>query len=454
MPVYTYKDTSMILAHVEKGLPAPVYLIAGDAFLSKEVHQQLIIRLLPEEIRPFNLEFADGEKEPIHSVLDRLHTFPFIPGRKVVSVKNPVQLFAPGNDERLWKKAEEAWKKGQKERCAYLLGTLFQNAGISIGTGVEEFPGNEEDLVEKTASHKKNPLPDWCREALTLLKDQISDGSTNLNADQLLESALRKGFPKDHILILLLEGPPGTKKIVKSISELGVVLNLSLKQSKKGEQTTTLKSYLRSRLFQEGKTIHPQAESLLLERIPPEVFLLEMEIQKLSSYLGDRVKILPNDITELVGASREEPLYELTTVLEARNVEQGLQKLNQLWEQGYNPLQILAAITNSLRRLVLAKELREIGTETSLRVWNDFGAFSAQLFPKLKQLPLPEPLSKVHPFVLFNTLKTAEKFTMGHLIASLEALHGADRLLKTSGSAATFVLQDFIFSFCKKEPQG
>jgi DNA polymerase III subunit delta len=451
MTTYTYKDVPRILAQAEKGQPAPIYLISGDSYLSQDVHQQLISRLLPEERRSFNLDTVDGEKEGFYSILERLHTFPFFPGRKVVTVKNPVQIFSPGSEDQLWKKAEEAWQKGQQERCTRLIRTLLQSAGFSLKITVEGFPGNEELLAEKLFPNKNGLLPTWFKEALIHIKDQLPEESEALNPDQLLESAIHQGFPKDHILILLVEGSPGAKKIVKSIAEYGVVLNLSVRQGKKGEQTVTLKAYLRSRLSQEGKSILPQAEALLLERIEPEVFLLEMEIQKLFSYLGDRKQILPKDIIELVGSNREEPLYELTTVLGERNFEEGLRKLKQLWEQGYNPLQILAGITNTLRRLLVAKELLETVSEAPARVWQDFGTFSAKILPQLKEIPLPDLLSKVHPFVLFNTLKTAGNFSVPHLISAMEDLHEADRRLKTSAATPAFLLEDFIISFCKKE---
>ena len=450
MPIYTYKDISKVLAQAEKGQSAPIYLIAGDSYLIQEVHQQLISRLLPEEMRSFNLEIADGEKEDIHGILDRLQTFPFFPGRKVVSVKNPVQIFSTGRQDHLWKKAEEAWQKGQPERCARIVRSLLQQAGISSASIDTELKGNGEALREKLFPNKPNAIPDWFKEALIFIQAQSPDESVTGNPDQFLEAAIRQGFPQNHILILLIEGSPGSKKIVKTIAEYGVILNLSIRQSKKGEQTTALKGYLKSRLFREGKTIHPQAEALLLERIEPEVFQLEMEIQKLLSYLGDRKQILSKDITELVGANREEPLYELTTVLGERKFEEALRKLKQLWEQGYNPLQILSGITNALRRLLVAKELLKAVSQIPPRAWKDFGAFSALIQPQLKQIPLPEPLSKTHPFVLFNTLKTAANFPLPRLVSALEALHEADRRLKTSGATPAFLLEDFIFTFCKK----
>ncbi len=251
-----------------------------------------------------------------------------------------------------------------------------------------------------------------------------------------------------------MEGPPGSKKIIKSIAEYGVVINLALKQGKKGEQTTTLKGFLKTRLGREGKTILPQAEALLLERVGPETYLLEMEIQKLVAYTGDRKQILPKDIAEVVGAFREEPLYELTTVIGERKLAEALRKLNQLWEQGYNPLQILAGITNTLRRLLVARELLEAISGVSARSWQDFGSFSAKVLPRLKQAPLPETLSKVHPFVLFNTLKTSQNFSLSRLVLALETLHEADRMLKTSGATPSFLLEDFIISFCNRETRN
>jgi DNA polymerase-3 subunit delta len=451
MPFFSYKDISKILEQAEKKQPAPVYLIAGDSYLANDVLQKLIGRLLPLEQQPFNLEVVDGEKEDIRSILERLQTFPFLPGRKVVSVKNPLQIFSTGSHDRLLKKAEEAWQKGQPERSSRLLRTLLHNAGIPPDLTEEGVQVNEDILKEKLFPEKEGPIPHWVKEVLLHMPNQWSAESITQNPDDLLESAIRKGFPKDHILIIILEGPPGLKKIIKAIAEYGAVINLALKQGKKGEQTTALKGFLKERLMQEGKTIIPQAEAILLERVGSETFLLEMEIQKLVAYTGDRKQIQSKDITEIVGAFREEPLYELTTVLGERKLEEGLRKLNQLWEQGYNPLQILAGITNTLRRLLTAKELLGAISEASPRSWQDFGAFSTKILPRFKQILLPEPLSKVHPFVLFNTLKTAQNFSRSRLILALETLHETDRLLKTSGATPSFLLEDFIFSFCKKE---
>jgi len=452
MPILAYKDVPRLLKQVEKGRTAPVYLLAGDPYLTQEVHQQLIDRLIPEEVRSFNLEVLDGEKEDLPSILEHLQTFPFFPGRKVVSVRNPIQVLPAEKEDRLWKKAEEAWQKGQADRCDTYLLTLFRNAGLSLHDVQEGLNGEAGSLARKILPEKESALPPWFKEALQHLPKERLGPSSGDHPDQLLESALKKGFPKNHLLILLTETLPGKKKILKILEEYGIVIDLSLKQAKKGEQTAALKSYLRERLLKEGGTIHPQAEALLLERVGAEVFLLEMEIQKLLSYLGDRKQILPKDISEVVGAGREEPLYELTAFLGDRNPEQGLRVLRQLWQQGYNPLQILTGIINAFRRFLVAHELLQRASDLPQQSWRDFSAFSARVMPRLKQAPLPEHLSKTHPYVLFNTLKAANNFTREELLTALKALHETDRLLKTSGTTPAFLLEDFVLSHCRENP--
>jgi DNA polymerase III subunit delta len=450
MPTYHYKDLPKIISEFNTGPIAPVFLVAGDAYLTQEVTGQLVGLLLPEEIRSFNLESIDGDQEDIYSILERIQTFPFFPGPKVVLVKNPVHLFSTGREDRLWKKAEEAGHAGQANRSAQLLRTLFHNSGISLNK-ISEGRITAQSLMEKLFPDKTVGIPEWFGLALIYVQEQESGGkSGDLTPDQVLESALERGFPKNHILILQMEGDPGGKRMVNAIAQKGIVLDFSLKQAKKGEQTGTLKGFLNSRLSQEGKSIHPKAEVLLLERIAPEIFQLEMELQKLLSFLGQGKQIQPEHVAALVTGNREEPLYELTAVLGERRLEEGLKKLRQLWEQGYNPLQIMAGIANTLRRLLLAKNILETFSEESRKAWEEFGLFSAKILPRLKQRPLPELLSKLHPYVLYNTLRLAQRFSMQQLMSALETLHKADILIKTGAATSGLLLEDFIISFCRR----
>ncbi|HSO72076.1 MAG TPA: hypothetical protein VLR91_05440, partial [Thermodesulfobacteriota bacterium] len=266
------------------------------------------------------------------------------------------------------------------------------------------------------------------------------------NPELLLEQALQIGFPEGHILILLSEEPASSKPLVKTIAQRGLVIDLTLKKAKKNEQKSTSRRYLLDRLGREEKKIEKEAETLLLERVGPDLGLLEMEIQKLVTYSGEK-RISLSAVEALVAANREEPIYELTAALGRKNAPEGMRILRRLWEQGYHPLPILAGLINAFRRFLLALEiLSPLGPQAAQRL-EDYLPFSQNLLPRMQKEGLPEVLSKLHPFALYNTFKGAQNFAFTELLLSLESLHRIDRQLKTSGGSDRFLLEDFILTF-------
>ena len=65
MPTSTYRDIAEIIEQVQAGRAAPVYLIAGDPFLSRQVHQQLLEALLPDAIGALNGNWWTGRKRKL-----------------------------------------------------------------------------------------------------------------------------------------------------------------------------------------------------------------------------------------------------------------------------------------------------------------------------------------------------------------------------------------------------
>jgi len=441
MPTSTYRELDKIIAQVQAGKAAPVYLIAGDPFLARQVHQQLLQALLPDAIRALNWELVDGEKEEITTLIERLRTYPLFPGRKVVSVKYPVILKPAEPEDLLWSKAEEAWEKKWPERCLQNLSRLQPKSRQPASAG--DLPGLTSLFTKVFPASPGEALPGWLDQALAYWIRHPVDW---VNPEMLLEQALQVGFPEGHVLILLSEELASSKTLVKTIAQRGLVIDLTLKKAKKTEQTAASRRYLQDRLGREGKQIEKEAEALLLERVGPDLGLLEMEIQKLVTYSEEK-RISLSAVEALVAANREEPIYELTAALGRKNAPEGIRILRRLWEQGYHPLPILGGLINAFRRFLLALErLAPLGTQAAQRL-EDYLPFSQNILPRMQKEGLPEALSKLHPFALFNTFKGAQNFTLPELIRSLESLHRIDRQLKTSGGTDRFLLEDFILTF-------
>ena len=441
MPTRAYRDLAEIIEQVRAGKAAPVYLIAGDPFLARQVHEQLLEALLPEAIRALNWELADGEKEEITTLIERLRTYPFFPGPKVVSVKNPVILKTAEPEDLLWSRAEEAWEKKRPERCLRDLSRLQPKSQPPASAG--DLPGLISLFTKVFPASPGEALPGWLNQALAYWVRHPVDW---VNPEMLLEQALQVGFPEGHVLILLSEELASSKTLVKAIAQRGLVIDLTFKKAKKNEQTAASRRYLQDRLGREGKQIVKEAEALLLERVGPDLGLLEMEIQKLVTYSEEK-RISLSAVEALVAANREEPIYELTAALGRKNAPEGLRILRRLWEQGYHPLPILAGLINAFRRLLLALErLAPLGPQAAQRL-EDYLPFSQNLLPRMQREGLPEALSKLHPFALYNTFKGAQNFTLPELVRSLESLHRIDRQLKTGGGSDRFLLEDFILTF-------
>ncbi len=441
MPINTYRDLSEIIERVRTGKAAPVYLIAGDPFLARRVHQQLLEALLPEAIRALNWEQVDGEKEEIPTLIERLRTYPFFPGRKVVSVKSPVILKPAEPEDLLWSKAEESWEKKRPERCLRILSRLLPKSREPASAG--DLPGLSSLFTKVFPSSPGEALPGWLDQALAYWIHHPVDW---VNPEMLLEQALQTGFPEGHILIILSEELASSKTLVKTIAQRGLVIDLTLKKAKKNEQTAASRRYLQDGLVREGIQIEKEAETLLLERVGPDLGLLEMEIQKLATYSEEK-RISLSAVEALVAANREEPIYELTAALGRKNASEGMRILRRLWEQGYHPLPILGGLIKAFRSFLLALDRLAPSRSRAAQRLGDYLPFSQNILPRMQKEGLPEALSKLHPFALFNIFKGAQNFTLPELIRSLESLHRIDRQLKTSGGTDRFLLEDFILTF-------
>jgi DNA polymerase III delta subunit len=436
------------LAAIYAGRPASIYLIVGDPFLTRPLHRQILEALLPAENRDLNWEQVDGEKEEVPTLIERLRTYPLFPGPKVVSVKNFWLLAPPEDRKGLLEKAREAWEKGEAGRSKRLLARILSESGVSLkprnGPGAEHWKAQCLKVLEELHA---GAAPDWVTKVLeTWDRDPSPETS---GPEELLAQALQEGLPEGHFLILINEQVGRQKKIVRHIEKNGVFLDQTVKSGTKKDLAASLKNYLKPLLAREGKSLAPQAEALLLQRIGPEPGLLAMEIGKLAAYAGDRGRITVEDVDLLIGVSREEPLYELTTALGEKNPTAALRILQRLWERGFHPLAILTGITNAFRRFLAAREWLDALPPRAASSWKDYPSFAQQLLPRIQKSPLPGSLSKLQPFALFNLLKSARLFSSSESVQALEALQRIDRRLKTTGADGKPLLEDFILTRCR-----
>lgn len=114
-----------------------------------------------------------------------------------------------------------------------------------------------------------------------------------------------------------------------------------------------------------GKHLTPEAASLLVDLVGPEMGQLDQELQKLSTYVGTRESIEAEDVDLLVGQSRAQDTWKIFDAIAEGKQGEAILMLERLFDQGEEPLKLLGAFSSQLRRLAQASRLNQQGTHLS-----------------------------------------------------------------------------------------
>jgi DNA polymerase-3 subunit delta len=112
---------------------------------------------------------------------------------------------------------------------------------------------------------------------------------------------------------------------------------------------------------QYGKELSKSAAELLVELVGPEMGILDQELAKLAAYVGDKAKIGNEDVDCLVGRCREQNTWKIFEAISRGRAAEALVVIDQLLEQGEDPLGVLAPIGWQLRGLAKAGRLSQQG---------------------------------------------------------------------------------------------
>ncbi len=89
--------------------------------------------------------------------------------------------------------------------------------------------------------------------------------------------------------------------------------------------------------------------------------MLDQELDKLAVYVGSSPKIETRDVDQLVGHSRAEQVFRIFDLIGEGKAGEALTFLDQLVEQGDEPLGLLGAFSWQLRRLARTARLSAQG---------------------------------------------------------------------------------------------
>jgi DNA polymerase-3 subunit delta len=166
-----------------------------------------------------------------------------------------------------------------------------------------------------------------------------------------LEDYLRRPKPTG-LLVLELKAWPANTRLYKAVSSEG--LHVDCRSPAPARLTRWLVLWAKQ---VHGVRLLGSAAELLVERVGPELGLLDQELAKLAltTELGE--KITAEAVAGSVGSWRAKTTWEMLDAALAGNVPGALVQLDRLLLAGEEPIAILAQISASLRRLATATRL-------------------------------------------------------------------------------------------------
>ena len=153
-----------------------------------------------------------------------------------------------------------------------------------------------------------------------------------------------------------------------------------------------------------------------------DLMILNQELKKISTYVGEGGQVSPDIIRLLVPRTLEQNIFELIDNVIHRRSSEALRIFYDLLKNNEEPIKILSLLVNQFRLILQVKELSGTG----------YG-----------QQQIANTV-KVHPFRVKLALQQAKLFTSDELANILLELAEADYQMKTGKKDKQLVLELFL----------
>ncbi|MFO7569901.1 MAG: DNA polymerase III subunit delta [Smithellaceae bacterium] len=445
-----------IIADLKKEKVASCYLLYGEEdYLIAAALRQMVDELVPESDRDFGLFFLDGDHADFDLLKDHLLAPSLLGGRKVVVVKNTTIFQSRENLVDLIRKIRDHLTERPEKAAGYFL-TFLKISGFAWedmqGAGWQKITDEQwRKAVEKDAGDDRHQ---WLPRVVEICEQMGVTANDGADSAEQFGDLLAQGLPAGNCLILTAEAVDKRKKIFKVIDKSGIVLHFG---ELKNEAATKekLREEAQKLLGRCGKSLTAAAWMALGKKTGFQLRSSLNELQKLVSYAGDRAVVEEKDVEIVVGKTKEDSIFDLTTALAEKNASSALTALWALLDQGTHHLMILTMIGREIRLLLQASILLRSGRMPKINSNMDYGWFQKHIHPALAGLAPPgakkeDLLVHKHPFVIYNALRHCGRFSYPDLVRFLADLVDIDRAMKSSAADPQLLLERFLINACAK----
>ncbi len=242
------------------------------------------------------------------------------------------------------------------------------------GDSVTSFPGR--DVEFKTIHDELLTISMWSDIRVVVVEEATDFITKNRPA---LEKLFQRP-PKKSLLILDAKSWPKNTKLAKAVTKIGLAVECSALTG--NELVQWIRTYA-SETYR--KKISRQNALLLIELVGENLGLLEQELAKLTSFVGEKSEIDDEDVRALVGGWRAEKTWAMTNAARDNNLAEALCCLDKLLIAGEAPQRILGGISFVFRKLAETTELSRSGQPLN-NMLKQAGVFPRDVQPAAKYL--------------------------------------------------------------------
>jgi DNA polymerase III subunit delta len=219
------------------------------------------------------------------------------------------------------------------------------------------------------------------------------------------------------VLVLEATGLDQRMKLGKLLGEKSVVVDVSLGENPEQRQTTAVAQAI-AMAKEQGAEFERGAAEDLAEFVAADLMRLKMEIEKLTTFAGERKLIRRTDVAAMVISEKTTTVWELADMLASRKQKIALEFLDRLLRDGEEPLPMLGAITWMYRKIMEGSEVK--GATNGWQAARALG---------------------MRPEQAEVALASARRMSRERLLGGLRALQKADDRLKQGGADVRTVLE-------------
>ncbi|MGB9695444.1 MAG: DNA polymerase III subunit delta [Caldisericaceae bacterium] len=191
------------------------------------------------------------------------------------------------------------------------------------------------------------------------------------------------------------------------------------------------KAWIKSKFKAEGHEVSQDAIKALIERLNGDFALLDLEIKKVSLYVGDRVKVEVKDILDVVENIPEQGIYELIDAIVSRNKELAVAQYQRMTSSA-NPVQeniLLSELLKSFTEILLIKDMLNKGVKSNDEIAEHLKRIYSINFNK---------------YVVAKIIKNTEKYSLKDIFSRFEILQEIDTKSKIGEIELPLALKLFV----------